>query len=67
MGKAREENKIVLKGLITVGVSLLIIFGLNFLQAKYNFIIFHEPDKKIGVITLVTGLVFISLIINIWS
>lgn len=65
MGKAEQENKIVLKWLLWGVIYLLIIFGLNFLQVKYGFSIFLEPYEKVGVITLLIVMVFISLINSI--
>ncbi|GGB65963.1 hypothetical protein GCM10007424_02380 [Flavobacterium suaedae] len=65
MGKAEEENKIVLKWLLWGVIYLLIFFGLTFLNEKYNFSIFPEPYEKVGVITLIICLVFILLITNI--
>lgn len=65
MGKAEEENKIVLKWLLWGVINLLIFFGLTFLKEEYGFSIFPEPYKKVGAITLIIGFFFISLIISI--
>lgn len=67
MGKAEEENKIVLKWLLWGVIYLLIFIGLNFLKEEYGFSIFPEPYEKVGVITLIIGLVFILLITSIWK